>query len=434
MADGLAVLERAVSLALLDEQPDLASESLNDAPIEKVVSFLASVRPLTAARALEKMDPDRAAGVIATLPVEAAAAIVSQADFFRMSLFISRLKPEDITRILDKVDTRLAQELRAHLTYPPDSAATAMDPRFIAFTRNTQVRDVVRKLRTIRRRQVLDVVITDDEGKLAGIAPLQKVILSDPAVSLGDLSQASPSIGAFESCDEVASLLDNQRITTLPVVDMNHRVIGVIRYESLINAVRDEAASDLQAMVGVSRDERALSPPFFSVRKRLPWLNINLLTAFLAASVVGMFENVIAQFTALAVLLPVVAGQSGNTGAQAQAVTMRGLALREIRVAQWFRILRKEFFAGMMNGIAVALVTMAGVFVWSQSSGLCFVIGLAMVVSMIIASVSGAAIPLILTRIGQDPATSSSIILTTVTDVMGFFSFLGLATLFSKLL
>ena len=170
------------------------------------------------------------------------------------------------------------------------------------------------------------------------------------------------------------------------------------------------------------------------MRKRLPWMHINLATAFLAAAVVGLFESTIAQFTALAVLLPVVAGQSGNAGAQAQAVTMRGLALREVTVRQWPRLLRKEIGVGAINGLAIALVTGAGVMFWSGSYGLALVIGTAMVISMIAAGVSGVLIPILLTRLGQDPAQSSSIVLTTVTDVVGFMSFLGIATLLSGVL
>jgi magnesium transporter len=234
--------------------------------------------------------------------------------------------------------------------------------------------------------------------------------------------------------EEIVEVLTKTGVTTLPVISVDGVVQGVIRYESLVQAAREDAMTDLQAMVGVSRDERALSPVFFSVRKRLPWLNINLLTAFLAAAVVGAFEDVIAQITALAVLLPVVAGQSGTTGAQALAVTMRGLALREVRPRQWPRLVLKEMGAGAINGVAIALVTAIGVYVWSGSLALCGVIGVAMVMSMVIAGASGAAIPIIIAAFGQDPAQSSSIVLTTVTDVMGFLSFLGLAALFVNLL
>jgi magnesium transporter len=177
-----------------------------------------------------------------------------------------------------------------------------------------------------------------------------------------------------------------------------------------------------------------LSPPQFAVKKRLPWLQINLATAFLAAAVVGLFESTIAQFTALAVLLPVVAGQSGNAGAQALAVTMRGLALREISTRHWFRVLFKEARVGVINGLAIALTTGLGVLVWSRSTGLALVICIAMVLSMVIAGIAGSVIPIALTRLGQDPAQSSTIILTTVTDVAGFMSFLGIATLLATLL
>jgi magnesium transporter len=187
-------------------------------------------------------------------------------------------------------------------------------------------------------------------------------------------------------------------------------------------------------MFGAGRDERALSKVSFAVRKRLPWLEINLVTAFLAATVVGLFEDTIARFTALAVFLPVVAGQSGNTGSQALAVTMRGLALREIRGRHWFQVASKEVAVGFLNGCVVALTTSFVVYLWMSSYGLALVIGVSMVFSMVIAGLSGALIPILLQSLGQDPAQSSSIVLTTVTDVAGFMSFLGLATLLAGML
>jgi magnesium transporter len=210
--------------------------------------------------------------------------------------------------------------------------------------------------------------------------------------------------------------------------------VGVIRHFKLVDTVEREASADIQTMVGVSKDERALSSVWFVVKKRLPWLHVNLATAFVAAAVVGLFEETIARLTALAILLPVVAGQSGNTGAQALAVIMRGLSLREITPRQATRVLAKEFSVAVVNGVAVALVTGGGVLVWSGSWGLAAVTAVAMVLSMACAGLAGAAIPLVLSRLGQDPAQSSSIILTTVTDVTGFFSFLGLATLVSSFL
>jgi magnesium transporter len=229
--------------------------------------------------------------------------------------------------------------------------------------------------------------------------------------------------------EEVVEKIEQFGVPALPVVNISGRLVGVIHQSALVAALQEEASLDIQTMVGVSRDERALSRVRFAVVKRLPWLQINLATAFLAASVVGLFQDTIARFTALAVLLPVVAGQSGNAGAQALAVTMRGLALREISVRHLPRVVWKEVNVGLLNGLAVAVVCALAVWWWSGSPGLVAVISVAMVVSMVAAGFSGAAIPIILNRLGFDPAQSSSIVLTTVTDVVGFFSFLGVATM-----
>jgi magnesium transporter len=241
-------------------------------------------------------------------------------------------------------------------------------------------------------------------------------------------------VGDLDPREDVVEMMQNHPITVLPVVNVSGRFIGVIRQAELMTAVEEETSLDMLTMVGASPDERALSSPMFAVKKRLPWLQINLLTAFLAAAVVGMFESTIAQFTALAVLLPVVAGQSGNAGAQALAVTMRGLMLREISLRHWPAVVGKEAMTGLMNGVAVAFTTGLAVYVWSKSLALVAVIVLAMVISMLAAGLAGALVPILLRRFGQDPATASSIILTTVTDVVGFFSFLGIAAMFAPML
>jgi magnesium transporter len=270
---------------------------------------------------------------------------------------------------------------------------------------------------------------------LTASVPLQEIILARPNRRLTDLSNEAPaSVHAMATREEVVELLNQRRLPSLAVVDLEQRLLGIIRHDALVAAAQEEMSADIQTMVGASKEERALSRATFAVRKRLPWLQINLATAFLAASVVGIFEDTIARFTALAVLLPVVAGQSGNTGAQALAVTMRGLSLREIRLRHWLQVSLKEINVSAVNGVAVALTTAAGVYVWSQSTGLALVIMLSMIISMIAAGLAGAIIPMVLTAVGQDPAQSSSIILTTVTDVVGFFSFLGIATMLAGML
>jgi len=259
-------------------------------------------------------------------------------------------------------------------------------------------------------------------------------MVAEDKAPLRNISKPTIWVSELTPREEVADVVKKSSVPSLPVLNGDGAVLGIIRYEALFSLAQKDAFDDLQTMVGVSKDEKALSTPFFSMRKRLPWLSINLLTTFVAAFVVALFEDTIAKITALAVLLPVVAGQSGNTGAQAQAVTMRGLALREIRLRHKWKVLAKEGFVGFYNGMIIGLLCSVSVFFWSQSLPLALVIGTSMILAMVAASLSGAAIPMMLTSMNQDPATSSSIILTTVTDIVGFLSFLGLATIFSHYL
>jgi magnesium transporter len=298
-----------------------------------------------------------------------------------------------------------------------------------------KAKEALDSLRETKMKTVRSLYIVDSEGRIRSRVLLQDLALADPEATLNSLAQAlRGSIDAIASREEVAELFTRHSLMDLPVVDINGVLLGVIMHSSLMQTAQEDSTVNIQTMVGVSREERALSSPVFAVKKRMPWLQVNLLTAFLAASVVGIFENTIAQFTALAILLPVVAGQSGNAGAQALAVTMRGLALREITVRHWLAVMFKEVRVGFLNGLCIALTCGIGVYFWSGSAGLVAVICLSMVLAMVAAGFAGAVVPMVLVRLGQDPAQSSSIILTTVTDIAGFFSFLGIATVLMKFL
>ena len=257
----------------------------------------------------------------------------------------------------------------------------------------------------------------DDDGRV----DIQDLALGEPDQTLTRI--ARKIVDAVQDTaprEDVVEKMQQDAVTDLPVIDFDGHLVGVMRQAKLASAVEQETSLGIQTMVGASRDERALSPAFFAVRERLPWLQINLLTAFLAASVVGLFESTIAKYTALAVLLPVAAGQSGNAGAQALAVTMRGLVLREISLRHWPKVLMKEVNVGLMNGLAIAATTALGVYIWSGSLGLVLVIASAMVISMVAAGFADALVLIVLQRLSLDIAQSSSIILTTVTDIVGF--------------
>lgn len=316
------------------------------------------------------------------------------------------------------------------MSYPGESAGSLMDSRITMFREGSTVEEALAQLRAVKGRNILDLCVVDPENRLVGLVSVHRLVQADLGARLAELvTGESTRIPDMAPRDEVVELIEKNKITTLPVVNADGYLLGAIRHDTLFKAAQAEITEDLQTMFGAGREERAWSSVSFSVRKRLPWLEVNLLTAFLASFVVSLFEDTIAQITALAVFLPIVAGQSGNTGSQALAVAMRGISLREIRTGNWWRLMRKEAAIGFINGVAVAATTGLAVGIWTGIPGFGLVIGVSMVASMVIAGIAGAVIPILLNALGQDPAQSSSIILTTVTDVVGFMSFLGLATL-----
>ena len=435
MTASTSAAHTSLARMLIDEHPDDALPLLETAAPGELAEVLGRQSRRRAAILLGGLTAETAAQALVRIPAETVARILPEVDPGRGAALLARLSPENREACLDRMDPALAKELRSLMSYPADTAGGLMDPRVITFPPEATARDAMQKLRRVRRRRIQDVFLVDPAGRLIGAVSLQDLALAAADKTLRSLMRAEPPrVDATSSREAVIEILQLHGSESLPVVDFEGRLVGVLRQEELIRTAHQDAAAGAVKMTGAGQDERALSSPFFALRKRLPWLQINLLTAFLAASVVGLFEGTIAKFTALAVLLPVVAGQSGNTGAQALAVTMRGLALREIRIRHWPRVTTKEVLAGAMNGVAVALTTSLAVLLWSRSPGLALVIGVSMVISMTAAGLAGATIPIVLSALRQDPAQASSIILTTVTDIVGFFSFLGIATALSAFL
>ena len=419
-----------LSAEYLTRFPSEAAEVLGTMQASEITEILQARSPGQSALSLERLAPDLAAEAVILAKESFAKDILSAVDPAAGARIIKHMDPASRDRFLSFFEKSKRAELMELLQYPEGSAGSLMDTRFAVIFNDMTVKETLMHIRRQKPRFTRHLFILDKEETLKGMVDIQELAVAQGSDHLGSLMKTiTAAVLPVASREEVVEQLEKYKLSDLPVVDVNGKLAGVIRYNTLVNAVREETSIDILTMVGVNKNERALSKVGFVVRKRLPWLEINLLTAFLAASVVGIFESTIAQFTALAVLLPVVAGQSGNSGAQALAVTMRGLALREIRTSQWRRVALKEIGAGFINGMAIAVTTAAGVFFWSRSAGLSFVIAVSMVISMSAAAVSGVVIPILLSSAGQDPAQSSSIILTTVTDVVGFFSFLGIATL-----
>lgn len=435
MANKIDELIEPLERRFLLDHPWEAARLLESLPSDQAASAISRQRLEVLIPVWRRLMTPVAARLLTTLPETRAVALLSDLLPNEAVLLLASLPQSECDLYLEKMDPHIAADLRKLMSYPERSAGRLMNPVEAVFRTKMKVSQAIVQLREVRSHNTRSLFLIDDENRLSAKISIQDIATADSKERLQDFAQpVTAYVNPLSSQDEVVELLERDRFADLPVVDLDGVLIGVIQHAALVDTIQASAMADIQTMVGASKDERALSKPLFAVRRRLPWLQINLLTAFMAASVVGLFEATIAQFTALAVLLPVVAGQSGNAGAQALAVTMRGLALREISTRQWFQVMFKELNVGLVNGIAVAVTCGVGVYFWSGSLGLVLVIMVSMVMAMVAAGFAGAVVPIVLTKLGQDPAVASSIVLTTVTDIAGFFSFLGIATLLAFML
>lgn len=327
------------------------------------------------------------------------------------------------------------QWLRNH-GYPEDSIGRLMDVPTAVFRPETTVGDAVSQLeRIVKRAFVTYGWVTDTEGRLIGVLVFRELLFAKREQRLSDIMLTNPfALQAMTPATEAMKEAVKRHFPVYPVVDEHVRLIGVVRGQVLFEQQAFELSAQAGSMVGVEKEERLATPFFRSLRFRHPWLQLNVLTAFTAAAVVGTFEHTIDQLVVLAVFLPVLAGQSGNTGCQALAVVLRGLTLGELDDSKAMTAVMKEAGLGLCNGILVGLTAAAAMW-WYASSQvgvpaftLAVVVLLAMIGSCTISGISGAVVPLVLRRLGADPATASSIFLTTTTDVASMGLFLGLAT------
>jgi magnesium transporter len=329
------------------------------------------------------------------------------------------------------------REIGELLEYPKDSVGYIMSPIFLALRSELRISEAVHKIKTTAGQENMPlsyVYVVDAESQLVGVLSMRDLLIKDPHRQLSEVMIKNIFyLNAFMNAEDAASIVSKQKFFAVPVVDNTNKLVGIVNTSQMLSDMQEEHSADIQTIFGVSSEERPFSSTIFSLKKRLPWLNINLATAFLAGAVVALFESTIAKLTVLAIFLPIVAGQAGNGGAQSLAVVMRGLVMREISMRDFPKLLWKEMLLGLINGIAIGIVTAAIAYIWKGDPTLGLVVCLAMIINLIIAGLSGAVIPIGLKSFGLDPAQSSMIILTTVTDVVGFFVFLGLATVMFKL-
>ena len=396
--------------------------ALRHMPTEDAAEALAELEGSVAVDVLENLDADVAAQIIAEMEPDDAADVLDELDEEHRDVLLGKLTRED------------SEELRNLLNFDPDSAAGVMNTELILLEENMTADEAITHIRSEMedKESPYYAYVVDRNDKLVGVLSLRDLMLARPGTIVGDAVAGQSVVSVPYDMDkgEVANLLSHYNYLAMPVVDYEGHIMGVVTYDDIMDIMHEEASADMLGMVGADPEESVDTPWKESVRKRLPWLVVNMVNSALSASVVYMFEGSIAQMAALAVLMPMVANQAGNTGQQALAVMIRQLATDRFEPKKaWMAVLR-EAKIGLVTGLFMSILALCGAWGFTGNPLVGMVLAGALLCDMMLGAVAGGSIPLIFRALGRDPAQASSIFLTTITDGAGFFIFLGLATMF----
>jgi magnesium transporter len=409
----LAEKERASAFSLLVERaPRLAMESIAELGPAAAAELLASRSAEEIAKLLQEIPSDDAAAIVDHLPEELSAAV------------LALIKPKPGGGVGELLE------------YPEQTAGRIMNPNVFALSEDMTVNEAIAALQGSREvEMVFYLYVVDERRHLVGVVSLRRLLLVSPETPLKRIMTTDLlSVRVDTDQEEVARQVASYNLLAIPVVDEENKLVGIITVDDVIDVIKDEATEDVYRLAGVPGDDHVLTSPAESLRKRLPWLAVNLVTAFIAASVVALFQGTISQVVALAVFMPIVAGMGGNAATQTLTVIVRGIALGELTWGNSRKALMKEAMVGLGNGVALGTIAALGAWVLQGNPFLGAVLAMAMIINMFVAATAGTLIPLALRAMKIDPALASSVFITTLTDVFGFFSFLGLGTIFLRYL
>jgi len=396
---------------------------------KRVLSLL--IEAGKAARALLELDDTDLDEMLASVDDAALAAICSSSAPDDAADLLDVLDEERRAHVLTLLGATQGAKLESLLEGEEETAGSLMNTEFLALDSELSIAEAIEAVRQYPRKDsFFYVYCVDAEMHLVGVLSLRSMILAEPKSTLESIMVQGVVRCQIDSApEEVAQIVSKYDLLSLPVVDVQNRLVGVVTVDDVLDVIQEQAEADLLHLAGVNASERVTTSARDSFKLRFPWLAINLATAFFASWVVHFFQGTIARWAALAVFMPIVAGMGGNAGTQTLTVFVRGLALGEIDWHTGFGPIWKEMAVGFANGLANGLLTTLIVGVWTGDWALAIVLLLAMIFNLVIAGIAGGLVPLALERFGFDPAIASSIFVTTFTDVGGFFSFLGLATI-----
>ena len=369
--------------------------------------------------------------ILEDLPAQTVAEGVRDLDSDDAAHILEDLSQQDQAEILQQMPSPERSAVERILHYPEESAGRRMQTEFIAVPPSWTVGDAIDHLRETvdLPERFFELYVVDEGRKLLGAIGLDRLLRTNRLIPLADLLDPDRRrVRATDDQEAVARMFERYNLVAAPVVDDGERLVGVLTFDDIVDVIEEEAEEDIRALGGVTRDEELADSVWRIAKGRFNWLLVNLATAFLASSVLGLFEGSLEKMVALAVLAPIVASQGGNATTQTMTVAVRALATRELTDANAWRVIVRELLVGLVNGVAFAIITGVAAWAWFKVPGLGIVIGLAMMCNLVAAALGGILIPIGLNRLRVDPAVASSPFVTTVTDVVGFFAFLAIAT------
>lgn len=441
----------------IDEAIALFRELLEAGRLGEAKSLLLELHPADQSDLIAEAEPEPRQPLIPLLEPEELAHIIEQLEGPDRGNLVDQIPLRQLARVLDRTDSDVAADVLRHierydasavlaamlpanasqvmplLVHEDESAGGLMTRGYITLPARLTAAAAIAYLRLSKpdAQEAYYLYVVDDQQRLEGVVSLRYLITAAPDTPVSELmSRDVIAVPPDADQEECAELLRRYDLLALPVVDEERHLLGVMTADDLMDVMQEEATEDIYHMAGLATTESALSPLRMSLRRRVPWLLINLSTSFLAALVVSLFDHTIAQVALLAAFMPIIAGHGGNTGTQAVTLVVRGIALGEVRLRDVLVLLRKEVAFGLIHGLLAGSLTAVLAFVLSGNAWLSVLVLIAMVGNLVVAGVAGALIPLGLQKIRVDPALASAIWLTTFTDVMGFALLLGLATLF----
>ena len=388
-------------------EPEIEGDVLSELQDAVRAELLENMQPQEVAEATKNLDADDAVDIIQDLP-----------ENLQDSVLLS-------------MDEQNRLRLSSALSYPEDTAGGLMNIDVISIRGDVTLDVVIRYLRRLGSipERTDNLMIVDRENNYLGVLKLSSILLKEPDTLVSDVMTEQTGIPANMTAVDVAKLFETRDLMSAAVIDQANHLLGRITVDDVVDVIQEEAEHAVRSMAGLVEDDM-FSPVLTSAKRRALWLGINLATAFLAAWVIGRFEDTIQQLVALAILMPIVAGMGGIAGSQTLTIAIRGIALGQISRSNARALIIKEGAVGVLNGMVWACIVTVIVIVWFKDISLGIIIGLAMIINLVIAAFAGAFIPLLLKQFNIDPAIAGSVILTTVTDVVGFMTFLGLATLY----